>query len=105
MNSMALKTKNWFSSIWYPKTFQDLEWFYKLNPTITTHVPVNDTYRKIAPASQPAYEAPKNELIHHHAYYTRDTRRAFPQTLVYTQSELRQLAIQQTMYSYLYASF
>jgi hypothetical protein len=89
--------KQWASSIWIPRTLKDLDWFYKLNPTTPTHLPTSEEYRIVSPASQRKYIAPKNDQIHHHYYYTRDARRAFPQTLVYTQPEITKLVAAQTL--------
>lgn len=97
VKNFALGSKKWVQSIWIPRTMQDLEWLYKLNPTTPTHLPTSEEYRVVAPASQKKYVAPKNELIHHHNYYTRDTRRAYPQTLVYTQPEITKLVAAQKL--------
>ncbi|KAJ3016161.1 hypothetical protein HKX48_004183 [Thoreauomyces humboldtii] len=47
-----------------------------------------DEYRAVTPGSQPTYNPQVTDKLSKNYYYTRDTRRAFPQTVVYSAQEI-----------------
>eukprot|EP00842_Homolaphlyctis_polyrhiza_P003855 jgi/Hompol1/4470/HPOL_001729-RA len=61
-----------------PRSLKDLEWIYR----------VATEYRVVAPGSRPAYVAPVNDKISNIQYFKRDVRRAYPQTVVFSQQDL-----------------
>ncbi|KAI8914757.1 hypothetical protein DFJ77DRAFT_463196 [Powellomyces hirtus] len=74
-----------------PKTLRDLEWIIRARPDLPPIMAKADEYRHVTPGSQPAYQPPVDEKLSKNYYYTRDTRRAYPQTVVYSASEITRM--------------
>ncbi|GFZ43610.1 hypothetical protein JCM24511_01330 [Saitozyma sp. JCM 24511] len=71
-------------------------WKKFLNPAISSGLPIPEKNRYPQPASRPekyATPATKASDVAFNPYYKRDTRRAYPQTSVVTQSELSSLLL------------
>ncbi|KAI9209636.1 uncharacterized protein BJ171DRAFT_594670 [Polychytrium aggregatum] len=71
-----------------PKSFRDLEWFYRVNPSLPPVIVKASEYRNVAPGSQPDFNRVDTTPISKNQYFTRDVRRSYPQTVVYTSEEL-----------------
>ncbi|KAI8818683.1 uncharacterized protein EV422DRAFT_536491 [Fimicolochytrium jonesii] len=71
-----------------PKSFKDLEWIIRTRPDVPPIMVSADEYRSVTPGSQPTYQPYKNEKLSKNYYFTRDYRRAYPQTVVYTSAEI-----------------
>ncbi|KAJ3042216.1 hypothetical protein HDV00_007926 [Rhizophlyctis rosea] len=72
-----------------PRKFEDLAWLIRVRPNVDPPIIVKaDEYRTISPGSQPTYVPPVNDKIAKNYYYTRDTRRAYPQTVTYSSQEV-----------------
>ncbi|KAJ3086394.1 hypothetical protein HK102_013195, partial [Quaeritorhiza haematococci] len=67
------------------------------NPTLPPIVRENWEYRTVAPGSQPTYVPPRNTDVANNYYFTRDARRSFPQTVVYTADECQKLIAGETV--------
>jgi hypothetical protein len=66
-------------------SLQSFKWLIRVNPTSPNSFPTAEEYRKVAPGSQPEYHMEKVEKLAKNQYYTRDTRRQFPQTMIVKQ--------------------
>jgi hypothetical protein len=64
-----------------PSKVSDLEWIYRVNPRSPAYLPIADTYRTVSPGSGPQYTPLHNPTVSKFKYFTRDSRRAFPQTV------------------------
>ncbi|KAL2917506.1 hypothetical protein HK105_202787 [Polyrhizophydium stewartii] len=74
-----------------PKSLADLKWIYRVNPNSTGSAPQASEFRVVAPGSQPPYKSPVPKKVAANYYFNRDVRRAYPQTVVFTPSELASL--------------
>ncbi|KAI9017608.1 hypothetical protein BC832DRAFT_545181 [Gaertneriomyces semiglobifer] len=74
-----------------PKSFEDLAWYFRVRPDLPPIMVAAKEYREISPGSQPAYNPEREQKIAKNYYYTRDTRRAYPQTVVYESQEVTKL--------------
>ncbi|KAI8923052.1 hypothetical protein BC831DRAFT_473016 [Entophlyctis helioformis] len=88
MSMVANFIKRHFGGL--PRSVKELQWIYRVNPDSEGSAPQAKEYRVPAPGSQPeTYVGPKNPQISNIQYFKRDTRRAFPQTVVFSQSDLQ----------------
>ncbi|KNC96651.1 uncharacterized protein SPPG_07864 [Spizellomyces punctatus DAOM BR117] len=74
-----------------PKSFRDLEWIIRVRPDLPPIMCKADEYRTTSPGSQPTYNPATEEKISKNYYFTRDTRRQYPQTVVYKAEEFQGL--------------
>ncbi|KAJ3152235.1 hypothetical protein HDU89_001454 [Geranomyces variabilis] len=74
-----------------PKSFRDLEWIIRARPDLPPIMAKADEYRHVSPGSQPDYNPERSEKLSKNYYYTRDTRRAYPQTVVYKATEIAKM--------------
>ncbi|KAI8909792.1 hypothetical protein EDD86DRAFT_190610 [Gorgonomyces haynaldii] len=73
-----------------PKSFKDLQWIIRVNPTQDVYLPVAEDYRTVSPGSQPPFQHPPREKLSKNHYYLRDSRRNYPQTYVLDQKLIGQ---------------
>ncbi|KAI8619468.1 hypothetical protein BC830DRAFT_1252670 [Chytriomyces sp. MP71] len=74
-----------------PRSFKDLAWIIRVRPNDPPIVPSAEDYRIVSPGSQPNFARPKEDKINANYYYTRDVRRAYPATAVYTNEDIKKL--------------
>ncbi|KAI9347422.1 hypothetical protein DFJ73DRAFT_836680 [Zopfochytrium polystomum] len=74
-----------------PTSFKDLAWLIRVNPTWPNHLPAASEFRNVAPGSQTPYVRPFNAKISKNQYFTRDTRRSYPETVVYTSTDISKM--------------
>ncbi|KAI8830413.1 hypothetical protein BJ741DRAFT_620034 [Chytriomyces cf. hyalinus JEL632] len=74
-----------------PRSFKDLEWIYRVRPSDPAIVPAAHEYRTVSPGSQPNFARPNVEKINKNYYYTRDVRRAYPATAVYSTEDIAKI--------------
>ncbi|KAJ3101973.1 hypothetical protein HK100_004446 [Physocladia obscura] len=74
-----------------PRSLKDLEWIYRIRPTDPPIVPPASEYRTISPGSQIPFKRPNESAIYNNRYFARDTRRAYPATVVYTSDDIVKL--------------
>lgn len=67
------------------------KWWLRVNPTSPNSFPLASEYRKVAPGSQPTPNLDFPAKISSNRYFERDLRRQFPQTVVYTHSDLEKV--------------
>ncbi|KAJ3271305.1 hypothetical protein HDV01_006901 [Terramyces sp. JEL0728] len=72
-----------------PTKISDLEWLIRVNPESTNSTPQAFEYRKVSPGNQPDYQAPKTEKLFKNRYYEKDTRRQYPQTVVFSPNDVK----------------
>ncbi|KAI9090068.1 hypothetical protein DFS34DRAFT_638165 [Phlyctochytrium arcticum] len=74
-----------------PKSFRDLEWIIRARADVPPILVKADQYRVVSPGSQPDYHLVEEQKLSKNYYFTRDTRRAYPQTVVYTANDIQKL--------------
>ncbi|KAI8609652.1 hypothetical protein BC830DRAFT_1173371 [Chytriomyces sp. MP71] len=87
-----------------PRSFKDLAWLIRVvriycfeafpvetRPNDPPIVPSAEEYRTVSPGSQPNFARPKEDKINANYYYTRDMRRAYPATAVYSNEDIKKL--------------
>ncbi|KAI8802960.1 hypothetical protein BJ742DRAFT_777801 [Cladochytrium replicatum] len=84
--ALPVPPPRWLS--WIPKSIKDWKWLVIVNPDHPSSLPPASYVRSPNPGSQPAYVPWKNEAIHKNYYFNRDTRRNYPQTVVFTSSDI-----------------
>ena len=67
------------------------KWWLRVNPTSPNSFPLASEYRKVSPGSQPLPDLDFPEKLSNNRYYERDSRRQFPQHVVYTAAELSKI--------------
>ncbi|TPX32549.1 hypothetical protein SmJEL517_g04357 [Synchytrium microbalum] len=91
---MAFLAK-WASSLWksIPKSTNDLRWIVQINPDLAPHVVRATEYRAVAPGSDkpftPTLIPGVNDKINNARYFLKDSRRAYPQTVVFSAVEIQ----------------
>ena len=67
------------------------KWWLRVNPESPNSFPLANEYRKTSPGSQPIADLNFDVKLSNNRYFERDTRRNFPQTVVYTRAELEKI--------------